>query len=105
MMTLTPRLQPHLDVVDTELEGDETVLLHLESKLYYSLNRTGTRVWNGIKQKLSLKTISDHLQEEFVVEADQADASVLALADDLGRQHLVVAVDGDTGLMKPSESV
>ncbi|HVH25699.1 MAG TPA: PqqD family protein [Vicinamibacterales bacterium] len=98
MMTLTHRLQPHLDVVDTELEGDETVLLHLESKLYYSLNRTGTRIWNGIKQQLSLQTISDHLQEEFGVEADQADASVLALADDLWRQHLVVAADGDTGV-------
>jgi len=94
MTTLQQRLHPHPDVVDTELDGHETVLLHLETTRYYSLNATGTRIWKGLRQGLSLQEISEGLQQEFVVQADRADTSVLALADELGRQHLVVSVDG-----------
>ncbi len=96
MTTLQQRLHPHPDVVDTELDGYETVLLHLETKLYYSLNATGTRIWKSLRQGLSLQEISDRLQEEFVVEADRANASVLALADDLARQCLVISGEGGT---------
>ena len=93
MIMLTQRLKPLPDVVDTELEGTETVLLDLDSKHYYSLNCTGTLVWKGLKEGLSLAAISKRLQENFDVEADQASASVVALAEDLCRQHLVVLVD------------
>jgi hypothetical protein len=96
MTTLQQRLHPHPDVVDTELEGQETVLLHLDTTLYYSLNATGTRIWKSLRQGLSLQEISERLQQEFVVDADRANASVLALADDLVRQNLVVSVDGGT---------
>jgi hypothetical protein len=81
-------VHPHPDVVDTELEGQETVLLHLESKLYFSLNPTGTRIWQGLRQELNLQEISRRLQEEFVVQAEQADRSVLALVDELCRHRL-----------------
>jgi hypothetical protein len=93
MITLTQRLKPQPDVVDTELEGSETVLLDLDSKHYYSLNCTGTLVWKGLKEGLSLATISERLQENFDVETDQASASVLALAEELWRHCLVVPVD------------
>ena len=93
MVTLTHKVHPHPDVVDTELEGQETVLLHLESKRYFSLNPTGTRIWRGLRQELNLHEISGRLQEEFVVEPEQADGSVLALVDELCRHQLVVGVD------------
>ena len=88
MATLQQRLHPHPDVVDTELEGHETVLLHLDTTQYYSLNATGTRIWKSLRQGLSLQEISNRLQQEFVVDADRANTSVLALADDLVRQRL-----------------
>jgi Coenzyme PQQ synthesis protein D (PqqD) len=89
MFTLDQQVRSHPEVVDTELDEGEVVLLHLESKTYYSLNLTGTRIWQGVKQGLSLKEISQHLQEEFDVEAETADRSVLELANELFQQKLV----------------
>ncbi len=89
MTTLDQKLRLHPDVVDTKLDEDEIVLLHLKSKLYFSLNLTGGRIWQGIKEDLSLKEISARLQTEFAVEAEQANRSVLALVDELSQQQLV----------------
>jgi Coenzyme PQQ synthesis protein D (PqqD) len=87
-LTLEQRVRPHPDVVDTTLDEGEVVLLHLESKIYYSLNLTGERIWQGLKQGLTLKEISRRLQEEFEVDADQADRSVLNLVNELCQQNL-----------------
>ena len=89
MTTLDQKLRLHPDVVDTTLDDDEIVLLHLKSKLYFSLNLTGGRIWQGIKEDLTLKEISARLQTEFAVEAEQANRSVLALVDELSQQQLV----------------
>jgi hypothetical protein len=89
MCTLTQQVRPHPEVVDTELEGGETVLLHLGSTTYYSLNITGTRIWQGLKQGYTLLEISHRLQEEFAVDAAHAQQSVLALIDDLSTHQLV----------------
>jgi hypothetical protein len=89
MMTLDQSVRPHPEVVDTELEADETVLLHLEHTTYYSLNSTGTCIWQGIKAGLTLQGISQHLQERFAVVADHADRSVLTFVHALVLQQLV----------------
>ena len=91
--SLDQKLRPHPDAVDTELDGDEVALLHLESKSYYSLNLTGMRIWQGLKQGLSLREISRLLQDEFRVEAEAADRSVLDLVGKLAEQNLVQAAE------------
>jgi hypothetical protein len=93
MLTLEQQVCPHPEVVDTVLEDGETVLLHLESTTYYSLNSTGTRIWQGVKQQWTLQEISQRLQTEFAVEAARADRSVLALVDELMQQQLVQVLD------------
>jgi len=75
--------------VDTDLDGTEVVLLHLESKTYYSLNVTGRRIWKGLKEGQSLQAISQRLCREFDIEADRADQSVLSLIQELATYHLV----------------
>jgi hypothetical protein len=94
MIAPEQRVNPHPQVVDTELDGGEVVLLHLESKMYYSLNPTGERIWQGLKDGLSLGEISRRLQEEFDVEADAADKSVVDLVNELCEQKLAIP---DTG--------
>jgi hypothetical protein len=89
MITLEQRVRPHSEVVDTKLDEGDVVLLHLESKTYYSLNPTGERIWQGLKEGLSLRNISQRLQEEFDVDAGNADRSVLDLVDELIEQKLV----------------
>jgi hypothetical protein len=90
MPMLDDRVRPHSQVVDTKLDEGEVVLLHLQSKTYYSLNPTGERIWQGLKEGLSLREISRRLQEEFDVDEDQADRSVLDLINELCEQNLAL---------------
>ena len=48
------RVHPHPEVVDTVLEDGKTVPFHTGSTTYCSLNLTGTRIWQGLKQEQSL---------------------------------------------------
>ena len=64
----------------------------VESKLYFSLNPTGTRIWQGLKSGLSLHDISERLQERFTVDPVEAERCVIALVEELSEQHLVVPV-------------
>jgi hypothetical protein len=91
---LDEKVRTHSEVVDTKLDDGEVVLLHLESKMYYSLNPTGERIWQGLKEGLTLREISRRLQKEFDVEADAADKSVVDLVNELCEQKLVLP---DTG--------
>jgi Coenzyme PQQ synthesis protein D (PqqD) len=93
MKTLNPRLKVHPQVVDTKLDEGEVVLLHLDSKIYYSLNLTGERIWQGVKGGLTPKEISRQLQEEFDVDAEKADRSVHELINELSQQKLVQVSD------------
>jgi len=96
MPTFDEVVRPHSQVVDTKLDEGEVVLLHLESKMYYSLNPTGERIWQGLKEGLTLKEISRRLQEEFDVEANSADKSFLDLVTELCEQKLALPDSGSS---------
>ena len=89
MITLDGNFRPESQVVDTKLDDGEVVLLHLESKTYYSLNITGERIWQGLKQGQSLRQISRGLQAQFDVDQETADSSVIELINELVGQKLV----------------
>ena len=88
---LDEKVRPHAEVVDTKLDDGEVVLLHLDNKTYYSLNPTGERIWRGLKEGLTLREISRRLQEEFDVDEDTADRSVLDLVEELCEQKLALS--------------
>ena len=88
---LDEKVTPHPEVVDTKLDDGEVVLLHLDNKTYYSLNPTGERIWRGLKEGLKLREISRSLQEEFDVDEDTADRSVLDLVKELCEQKLALS--------------
>jgi hypothetical protein len=44
------------------------VLLNLESKTYYSLNLTGTWIWQSLKQGLSVLELVDDLSQQKLVQ-------------------------------------
>jgi hypothetical protein len=89
---LDDTVKPHSQVVDIKVGEGEVVLLHLESKMYYSLNPTGERIWQGLKEKLTLKEISRRLQEEFDVDEENVNRSVLELVNELCQQKLAQPV-------------
>ena len=93
MLELNHRVKPDLDVVFTELENKEAVLLHLGTKMYYSLNETGLRIWQMLSSGLTLGEISKGLEGEFDVTPEKAKESVINLIGELITEKLVEVVD------------
>jgi len=90
--TTSPR--PHPQVVDTPLDDDETVLLHLVTKTYYTLNATGGHVWRGLKAGKTIDEIVDELQKVYEVSREQAASSVVELIEDLEQRGLLTPAEG-----------
>ena len=89
------RARPHSEVVDTDLDDDELVLLHLSTSRYYSLNSTGALIFRLLKEDLTLGQVSRRLQEEFHVDGHTADRAVRDLVDELAQQDLVRVTPGE----------
>ena len=81
-------VRPHPDVVDTEIEEGETALLHLGTRTYFSLNVTGTRIWQGLKRGLTVSEMSARLAQEFDVDGAHAEECVNGLVEQLVRHEL-----------------
>ncbi len=97
MLELNLRVKPDPDVVFTELENKEAVLLNLGTKMYYSLNETGLRIWQMLGSGITLGEISERLQGEFDVTPEKAKESVINLVSELITEKLVEVVDGESG--------
>jgi hypothetical protein len=84
----TDQFQVHPSVICRELSG-ETVLLHLESGVYYGLDAVGTRVWQLIMQGRTIATVCDTMIEEYAVAPDVLRADVTRLVGELRDRGIV----------------
>ena len=89
MYSLTQKAFPHSEVIAREIDEEEMVLLHIETQVYFSLNVTGLRIWDGVHRGLSFGEISQELIENFDVEEQKARTSVLRLISELSQRNLI----------------
>jgi len=75
------------DIIYTPLNDREGVLLHLKTQRYYSLNETGSLIWQYLQENKSLAEISQTLRENYEVENPLAFASEFVA--ELNREGLV----------------
>jgi hypothetical protein len=94
MLTTLTKVSPDANVVFTEMENGESVLLHLGTNEYFSLNETGTLIWKGISDDCNLGEIGKELEKTFDVTNEQATQSVMRLVDELVAQKLVSVKSG-----------
>ncbi len=73
----------------SRLVGDETVLLDLESGIYFGLDGVGKRIWESIADGQSLGQAAAAIATEFEVEETQAQADLIAFASDLVERGLL----------------
>lgn len=80
------------NVVFTDLDDGSAVLLHLETKYYFSLNETGAFLWKLLDKKEG--TSEDRLVEElcaaFDVDEKRASEDVKDFIKDLKEQGLII---------------
>jgi hypothetical protein len=70
--------------------SDGAVLLNLQTKRYYSLNETGTRIWEMVQQTADEEAIVAALLREYEVEEQMARAEVRRILDELIEAQLIV---------------
>jgi hypothetical protein len=68
---------------------EETVLLDLQSGVYFGLNPVGTRIWALMGSPRRLNDIRDELLEEFDVDAETCESSVRQFVNELAGKGLV----------------
>ncbi len=78
-------------VVSTELDPTEAVLLHLDNQRYYTLNETGWSIWKHLKKGLTVNQISNELQDEYDVDQSIAEESVREIISELESERLIEA--------------
>ena len=87
-MDLDTRLNvpPH---VLSRLVGDETVLLDLESGIYFGLDGVGNRIWEAVSEGKTLAETIDVIVAEYDVDNEQARTDVVDFAANLVERGLL----------------
>ena len=78
------------DAVFREMDG-ESVLLNLETGMYFGLDEVGTRVWRLAADNGSLRAVRDRLVAEYDADPATIERDLLALADALVSKGLWIS--------------
>ena len=94
---MTLALNDHLRIPEqvlTSKVGDETVLLNLQTGMYYSLDPVGTRFLELLQRTSRLDEVHHALLEQFDVSTAKLEADLLKLSQDMLTRGLLVK-DGE----------
>lgn len=72
--------------------GDETVILDLQSGVYFGLDPVGTDVWQLLAQGMSLADVCAALVGKYEVTQAQLESDVSRLADEMHSRGLVQVI-------------
>ena len=65
------------------------VLLHMETKRYYSLNETGAHIWRLLQQRVELPDILKQLVDTYHVGVADAERAMTRLLGELRAESLI----------------
>jgi phosphoribosylformylglycinamidine (FGAM) synthase PurS component len=85
------RFAPNPQVLLTELGDGTGVLLHLDTKFYYTLNDTGIFVWKALADTAyqTSTTLAARLAKVFNVSVEAAERDVDAILAEMSNEGLV----------------
>lgn len=83
---------PHPQVLFTELDDGTGVLLHLETKFYFTLNATAVFVWKalGARSFESRRALAEAMTAEFRVDLETAERDIEELLAELEADGLIL---------------
>lgn len=70
--------------------SDGAVLLNLQTKRYFSLNETGTRIWELVRESAEEDTIVQTLLTEYEVDEAMVRIEVRRILDELIEAELII---------------
>jgi hypothetical protein len=75
--------------VETEI-GGQVFMMHLDQGKYFALEGIGRRIWSLVGTPISLASVVQTLSDEYEVDVGQCRSEVLAFAENLLRNGLIV---------------
>jgi hypothetical protein len=81
------------DQVSSDL-GGETILLSMQSAMYYGLDSVGARIWELLREPVRVSEIRDVIAREYDVEIDRCESDVLAFLKELAAKGLIEVSGG-----------
>jgi hypothetical protein len=88
-MTALPTCHPSADVVFTDLDGAEAVLVDLNTKQYFTLNETARLVWRAAADGGDVEAIVEEMTRAFEVSDEHARRSTITALDEFVRLGLM----------------
>jgi hypothetical protein len=87
---------PNPQVLFTELDDGTGVLLHLDTKFYFTLNPTAVFVWKALSRAevASIAAIAEAMAREFRVEPAKAERDVAELLAEMLADGLLLPLSG-----------
>ena len=73
--------------------GDEAVLLHLESGVYYGLNAVGAAIWALVREPRRVQEIQEAIVAEFAVDAERSQKDVMTILRKFEAEGLIDVLD------------
>lgn len=87
-VSLETRIRIPDEVIFRELDG-ESVVLNIESGIYFGLDSVGTQLWQWLAESGSLQAVRARMLETFDAPAEQLDADLIAFVDALTSKQLL----------------
>ena len=91
-LALSTRIVRNPDLVHTEVE-QHTMMLSVEAGRYFSLNPSGSRIWQLIEQPAAVADIVSTLEREFDVEPERCHDETMRLVESLLANGLASIVE------------
>lgn len=85
------RYRAHPDLTSRVIDG-EAVILQIATTTYYSLNPSGTLLWEALREGATRDDLVGRLVDEYGIDRPTAERDVDALLADLVAENLVVEV-------------
>jgi Coenzyme PQQ synthesis protein D (PqqD) len=88
MITSTATFTIPKDILARELEG-EMVLLDPYAASYFSLNHTGTRVWQLLHEKVTVEEICQSIAEQYELSGEAVRTDLIPFLEELLQAGLI----------------
>ena len=88
MIDLNSIVSHREDIDTTDLDG-EKVMMDLEKGQYFALNSVASRIWEVIESPISVNKVVETLLEEYEVEREECEKSVLEFKKGLEDASLI----------------
>lgn len=77
------------DKIASRIINGEVVLLNLDSGFYYSLNKTGSEIWQYLQEGKSVEEIQALLMKKYESQSGDLRKDILALIGDLLKEKII----------------